>query len=85
MAPENPDFLGGESGLGTPLTGRGQSNFQKILEVWGRDPIILGIETKIGNFKAMSISWEGFWREMGLDLMEKWGWRWRGIWGKLTI
>ena len=57
----------------------------KILDFWGREPSILGINIKIGNFKPKSIFWEGFLEEMGLDLMENGGWRWSDIWGKHKI
>ena len=101
MLPGNPDFFGekklragwqeiqtflrGESSLGTTLTGPEPSIFTKGLDFLGRDPIIFGINTKIGNFKPKCIFWEGVLREMGLDLMENGGWRWSDIWGKRKI
>ena len=60
----------------------GTSHFHKILDFLGREPIVSGINIKIGNFKPKSIFWEGFWREMGLYLVEN---GWSDIWEKHKI
>ena len=38
----------------------GISNLYQTLDFWGREPIVFGINTKIGNFKPKFIFWEGF-------------------------
>ena len=85
MLAVNPDFSWWGIRSRDHFNRSGTSNFHKILDFLGRDPIIFGINTKIGNFKPKCIFWEGFWREMGLDLMENGGWRWSDIWGNRKI
>ena len=85
MLAGNPDFSWWGIRSGDHFDRSGTSNFQKILDFWGWEPIVLGMNAKIGNFKPRSIFWEGFGRKIGLDLMENGGWRWSDICGKLEI
>ena len=81
MLAGNPDFSWRGIRSRDHSNRSGTSHLHKILDFLGREPIVFGIDIKIGNFKPKSIFWEGFWREMGLDLMENGGWRWSDIWG----
>ncbi len=55
-------FLGGKSSLGATLTDVLWViyHLHKILDFWGQEPHMFGIDIKIGNLKPKSIFWERF-------------------------
>ena len=53
-------FLDGKSSLGATLTDVFLAVGHKILELWGWEPTIFGIDIKTGNFEPKSIFWEWF-------------------------